>query len=152
MREVLDLDAIAKKWAREILAHSSCLTRQQRLRLHDICRPDRLFFTRSALNHLLELAPFASPSAATFGAEMIRGAIVGRMDSTLPTVGDAYQAEEASNSAANIAQQLFRESRTRANAETVCDAFEWQALATRVAQDSTWRAVQQRPVITYARS
>jgi hypothetical protein len=149
---LLDLDGIAKQWARMINDTAPGLTREQRTRLYEIARPDRFFFQRSALNHLLELAAFSvEPSAQTWGAEAIRGSVVGRAESPLPSVDEAYYAEENANCAANIAQQLFRESRTKPAAEAVCAAFWTQEYTSRRAADSTWRAVSGHPVISVAR-
>lgn len=134
-------NAILIEWACKILDSAPGLTRNQRQVLHDIKR-GRGNIERTAVARLLELAPFASVSAATFGAEAIRGSIIGQMDlAAIPAVSEAYRVEEDVNALTNVRQQCFREARSVSTAEDVCEAFDMQAFASRVAADSTWRAI-----------
>jgi hypothetical protein len=135
----MDLDGIAKDWARAILDHSTGLTPKQRNRLRDIARPDRMYFSRSALSVLMELAAFATPSAATWGAEAIRGAIIGRLDIEVPTWSDAFADEERANHLANVDQMRWAERRLRPDAEAACESLLVQEIASRVARDSLWK-------------
>lgn len=134
-------NAILIEWACKILDSAPGLTRNQRQVLHDIKR-GRGGIERTAVARLLELAPFASVSAATFGAEAMRGAIIGQMEiPAIPPVAEAFRVEEEINAFTNIRQQCFRESRTRSNATDVAEAFDMQSIASRVAADSAWQAV-----------
>lgn len=137
----MDLDSIAKDWARAILDHSTGLTPKQRNRLRDIARPDRQYFSRSALSVLMELAAFATPSAATWGAEAIRGAIIGRLDLELPTWSEAFADEERANHLANMDQMKWSERRLKADGEAACESLLVQEIASRVARDSLWKCM-----------
>lgn len=141
-RTTWDLDALVKQWARRILGSADGLSRAQRQILHDICRPDRSDFNRSAIARLVELAPFASTSDATFGPEAIRGIILGAISISLPTLDEAYEWEEQANARTNLAQQRYRESRDRATCEAVCEAFGEQALASRIGADVSWASLR----------
>lgn len=149
--EGMDLDAIVKDWARRVLSSAKSLSRNERQSLHDICRPDRLTFTRSALSRLLELAPHAAPSDATWGAELLRGAIVRRLDITLPSVDAAYSAEGLANYRGNMAQERFREAPSRGTCDEVCEAMVEQGLASRIAADVSWASFNRRSIVVASR-
>jgi hypothetical protein len=137
---VLEFSDMTKRWASLLLEHGHVMSRQQRQVLHDIKR-GRGAVERSAIARMLELVPFSALTAGTWGAEQLRGMVIGRMDVVLPPVADAYESEEEANTRANVRQQRFREMRSRSAGEDVCEAFDGQVLASRIAADATHRAV-----------